>query len=205
MLIDNDKSPMSLWHDSVKASHSLAKLSSPRTQIICQMTPEETGLLIIDAQKRFCDPLTSKRGSRKAEAVCDRINRLAPIFRAAGYKIFAVYYDARDNTDNPDFHIFKPAETDTLFKKYTDSAFFGGELKEILLQQGIKNVLTCGFNFNACVLRTARDALHCGFNTAVIEDMSGNDRANDGLWQEDLDDYGRAGIPVLKTAQIVRL
>lgn len=139
----------------------------------------QTALLVVDVQKRFCDPY-EERGTTATATMARRIARLAPQFRKAGMKIFPVYFN-RDFNLAPaqlDFYEFKPDADDKLTTKYYDSAFIDTKLAEDLRKNGIINVHICGFNLNACILKTALDTADIGFNTTVIGDMTGNDLYN---------------------------
>lgn len=139
-----------------------------------------TALLVVDVQRQFCDP-GYDRGTPTTVMVAQRIARLVPRFRAASCAVFPIYY-----TPYPDaavqsydhFH-FQPAPDDTVITKTHDSAFQGTKLGEKLSAGGFTRVHVCGFNFNACVRRTAIDAAANGHITTVIVDMCGND-----LWNQ---------------------
>lgn len=143
-------------------------------------TPEETALLVIDVQSNFCDP-RHKRGTGKTHRVAGRIARLAPQFRAAGVRIYAVYYTPMpDGTmiDPFHFHQFTPDSGDVLVPKATDSVFAGSDIAATLRRNGHKNLLACGFNLRACVRDSVMDGLKRGFNICVLDDLTANDRAN---------------------------
>lgn len=138
----------------------------------------DTAVVIIDVQKKFCDP-RGRRGNQKTQEISERIQKLAPAFRAAGVPTYVVYF-ARPAWlgGRARFYKFRPEKGDIKVRKYTDSAFDSGKLKDLLKSHGRKNLLVCGFNASACVYRTARDAKLNGFNVTLMEDLTGNDNRN---------------------------
>lgn len=144
----------------------------------------DTALLVIDVQKEFCaEPdlldralFNMRRGNQETKDVSARIQSLVPEFRKAGIPVYAVYFDLGGK---PHFYNFKPVRGDVVLSKNNDSAFDRTDLKEILAEHGRKNLLTCGFNLNACVYQTAMDAVKEGFNVSLLRDLCGNDAVND--------------------------
>lgn len=136
----------------------------------------DTALLVIDTQRMFCDP-ASKRGTPKTAEIAEKIQSIAPAFRKLGIPVYAVYYE-EDRDDAPDFYKFEPAPEDILVAKNHDSAFHATELRELLQKDGRNKLLTCGFNLNACVMRTVINGVDRGFEMTVLKDLCGNDAAN---------------------------
>jgi nicotinamidase-related amidase len=176
--------------------------------IKAMLKPEETALLVIDVQKKFCEPWIM-RGTEKTDAIAKKIARLAPAFRKAGIKIYALRVDGGssqlESPDAYDFHHFSPNAEDTVITKPGSSGFDKTDLKEILIQSGKKNVLVCGFNLTACVYSTAADGGALGFKVSVILDLSGNDRIcyqDGGLLCNFLKPLENQGVEIATTKKI---
>lgn len=141
--------------------------------------PGETALLIVDVQKRYCDP-RGKRGNALTDGVSARISIIAAAYRAMGLPIYVIHTSASPWLGGrPGFHHFRPdRKQDVLVRKVFDSGFHNGELAEQLRRDGRKSVLVCGFNLSACVRATAIDAKAAGFDVKLVRDLSGNDNYN---------------------------
>jgi nicotinamidase-related amidase len=139
----------------------------------------QTALLVVDVQKQFCDPACS-RGTAHTAEVSHRIQSLVPEFRKAGIPVYAIYYSAEGEKpiEDVDFYEFQPEAQDIPVAKNANSAFQGSNIKQILSENGHRLLLTCGFNFNACVKDTVNDARMYAFKVCVLEDLVGNDKRN---------------------------
>ena len=174
------------------------------------LKPEETALLIVDVQKKFCEPWIL-RGTDKTDVIAKKIGKLAPAFRKAGVQIYAVRVEQTgspfEKIDDYDFHHFRPSVKDIVVTKRNGSAFDGTDMDAFLKKTGKKNVLVWGFNLCACVYSTAVDGAKNGYNVSVIEDLSGNDRIcyqDGGLicnFLKRLEDQGVAVTSAKKTFQ----
>lgn len=146
---------------------------------------ETTAVLVIDTQRHFVS--SYERGDSETENIAARIGDTIPSLRDAGARIFAVKTDAPYIAGSSGrYEGFSPSAGDAEITKTEDSAFHKTLLGDELRKAGIKNVLVCGFNFSACVLATAQDAIKDGFGVKVLADLSANDvlakRANfDGI------------------------
>jgi nicotinamidase-related amidase len=145
-------------------------------KIVLNLKPEETGLLVVDVQRQFCDPHDRhKRGTTETAQTAQNIARLLPAFRAAGVKIYFV------RTDSSPLFAVEPCAQDRHLYKSTNGAFDTQYVKDVLLKDGKKNLLVCGFNLNACVRETAHGAVNNAFRTFVAADMVGNDNHHPSL------------------------
>lgn len=134
--------------------------------------PCEIALVIVDAQKIFCDP-QGQRGNDFTDAVAKKIQNLVGEFRKAAIPVYACW-DSR-STNIPAFHEFTPTEDDKLIKKSSDSAFEGSDINDVLNADGRKMLLICGFNATACAYETARDGQRAGYNVCFLTDLVAND------------------------------
>jgi len=167
----------------------------------------EIALLVIDVQRRFCDPEESSRGNTQTKKISERIQSLAPKFRKAGIPVYAVYF-SREELQAPeiDFYKFTPHPDDKLVAKHMDSAFNGSNIKKILKRDKRKLLLACGFNLSACVLRTVIDARKAGFDVCLLRDLTGNDNPNKNLDTADnLQEMRENGVSIDKSANVIKL
>lgn len=151
-----------------------------RTTITVDKIPGDTALLVIDVQKEFCDP-KKKRGTMETDRIAKRIQSIIPAFREAGIPAYVIYFRKKNifsKFRKIDFHHFSPEPSDMLVAKDKDSAFEGSNIGELLKQHRRTKILACGFNLNACVYQTVRDAIRQGFDVSVLEDLVGNDKKN---------------------------
>jgi ureidoacrylate peracid hydrolase len=170
---------MALSHDIQRVHDFFAPAAQADVKVAYKPRPEETALLVIDAQRMFCDPSLA-RGTRTTKKICQRIQSIAPAFRKAGIAVYAVYTGHKNQILIPPLHFygFMPEKGDVLVPKNHNSAFQGSDLMKALKKNGHKNLLACGFNLRACVEETVTDGLANGFNICVLRDLSGNDKPN---------------------------
>lgn len=174
-----------------------------KTPISYDAKPGDTALLIIDVQRAYCAPL-GRRGTLETHRISNNIKRLTPAFRAAGLPTYVVYYD-EDNKPikKIDFYKLKPTREDIVVRKYTDSAFASGKLRETLQAHGRKKLLVCGFNLSACVLETIKDARREGYDVTLISDLTGNDRMNSNP-ERALEKMTKLGVEITTARQLLK-
>lgn len=68
------------------------------------------------------------------------------------------------------YHAVGPQEHEIVVTKTTDSALTGTNLRLILHNMGVENVVVCGIFTDQCVASTVRSLADESFNTVVIED-----------------------------------
>jgi nicotinamidase-related amidase len=142
--------------------------------------PGETAVLLVDVQKRYCDP-RGKRGNVLTDSVSMKIALTAAAYRAMGLPVYVIHTGKPPWLGGrPGFHHFRPdPRQDILVRKVTDSGFQSGTLAAQLKADGRKKLLVCGFNLSACVKLTALDARAAGYDVKLIRDLCGNDSWND--------------------------
>lgn len=164
--------------------HTL-KYMSPAEQakmkISYTLKPEETALLVIDVQSLYADP--KRDGTKATDKIADRIKSIMPAFRKAGVPVYVVYF--AQNAYRPhtpaqmELYKIEPTGEDKLVAKEQNSAFKGSRIAELLRADNCKLLLTCGFNYSACVYETVMDGRNQGFDVAVLRDLTENDRRNE--------------------------
>lgn len=155
-------------------------------------------LLLIDIQKRFCDPAQS-RGNDETVVVSHRILSASFEFRSIGLPFYPVYFtrSRAEPLRKIDYYGFVPKAKDTVIQKNTDSAFDSTDIDSILKRKGHTDLLVCGFNLNACVRDTILDAANHGFKVTLLRDLTGNDKWNDPAEAgRNLDRMTEAGVAV---------
>jgi nicotinamidase-related amidase len=136
--------------------------------------PQNAALLVIDVQKEFCDP-ADKQGCGNAETaiVSGRIRDAVPAFRELEIPVY-IFYVPFEGAKKAHLYKLKRRRGDTVIAKRANSAFTGGNLKDILERDGRESLLVCGFNQVACIKETVTAACSLGFQVCLMEDLTGN-------------------------------
>lgn len=158
-----------------------------------------TALVVIDAQRSFCDQDGSMaRQGRPIGTMAEaarKCDRLAADARAAGAHIvwtrmvFAPDYSdggelirtirpnlarigalRRGSGDELLSDLVHPEEADAIVDKARYSALVGTGLEEMLRREAIERVFLCGVTTSMCVESTARDVGQRDFKTYVVAD-----------------------------------
>jgi nicotinamidase-related amidase len=158
-----------------------------------------TALVVIDAQRSFCDPDGSMaRQGRPIDTMAEaarRCDRLASDARAAGARVvwtrmvFAPDYSdggelirtirpnlarigalRRGSGDELLSSLVHPDPADAIVDKPRYSALVGTGLEEMLRREAIGRVFLCGVTTSMCVESTARDIGQRDFETYVVAD-----------------------------------
>lgn len=145
--------------------------------------------LTIDPQRHYCDPaFNPHRGTTATDKICRAIAEKAGQMRKSGLRIGWVYSTRHGEGPQQAFggwHVVAPKSTDIVAFKQGNSAIAhpfdihtqgGGELQDMLEQEGKKTLLVGGFNLAACVQDTVKSALAAGYDVFVVADLCGNDR-----------------------------
>lgn len=141
--------------------------------------------IIIDVQREFCDPAYFSKteqkylGSPETRKIAARIAHRTPHFRQTGIQTGFVYFwegkkGFESSLGGPYF--VEKKDGDFTVGKGGNSAMTCGRLREVLDDNGIKNLLISGFNTTACIHDTAVDAVKYGFKTIVLSDCIGDCR-----------------------------
>lgn len=159
----------------------------------------ETALLVIDIQNTYLAPAPDQRDrwapflDRMNKTVIPNTARLIELCRKRGIEvIFAriacLKKDGRDRSlsqkkpgwnylllpkDSEESQMvpeLTPQEDDIVVCKTTDSALTGTNLRLILHNMGIKNVIAAGIFTDQCVSSTVRSLADESFNVVVVED-----------------------------------
>lgn len=136
-----------------------------------------TGLLLIDIQKGFNNPIWGERNNPQAEKNIDTILKL---FRSARMPILHIQHIStslesplRPGQSGVEFMEFvQPIHGEYIFQKNVNSAFIGTQLEKTLKKNKIKTLVCVGISTDHCVSTTVRMANNLGFNPLVISDAT---------------------------------
>lgn len=139
---------------------------------------DNPALILIDIQKGFND--TSYWGNRNNLDAEQKAGELLEIWRAKNLPIFHIQHCSSTpnsilNEANPgnEFQdIAKPLERETVIKKNVNSAFIETNLKELLDDAEISNLVLVGLTTDHCVSTTTRMAGNFGYTTYLISDAT---------------------------------
>ncbi|PID37233.1 MAG: cysteine hydrolase [Rhodobacterales bacterium] len=133
------------------------------------------GLLLIDIQQAFADPVWGSRNNPEAEQMA---GALLTRFRAASAPVFHVRH-LSTNPESPlhpargqiGYHpAVAPAPGEPSFDKSVNSAFIGTGLEAALREAGVTEVVICGLTTPHCVSTSTRMAANLGFTVTLVED-----------------------------------
>jgi len=141
------------------------------------MNSDRPGLLIIDVQEGFEDPIWGTRNNRDAE---QHINQLLRYWRAHQLPVFHVQHASQSkesplHPSQPGYKIkesLRPREDEPLIQKKVNAAFIGTNLQGILQKEDIETLVIVGLTTNHCVSTTTRMAGNLGFETYLISDAT---------------------------------
>lgn len=126
-------------------------------------------LLIIDTQNR----LTRKKTLFKEKTFINTINYALKFYRDSGSKIIFIQHNNNQlKKDTYDWEIderFDRQKDDIILQKFHGNGFQNTELKNILIQNEIKEITICGLVSHGCVKATCLGALKEGFKTCLLE------------------------------------
>lgn len=136
-------------------------------------------LILIDIQKGFHD-VAYWGGDRNNVTAEEKAGELLEIWRNKKLPIFHVQHCSSNpnsilNETNPgnEFQdVVKPLEGETVIKKNVNSAFIGTNLKELLDNAKITNLIIVGLTSDHCVSTTTRMAGNFGYNVYLISDAT---------------------------------
>ncbi|WPO77371.1 cysteine hydrolase family protein [Flavobacterium sp. KACC 22761] len=136
-------------------------------------------LILIDIQKGFHD-VAYWGGDRNNVDAEQKAGALLEIWRSKKLPIFHVQHCSSNpnsilNETNPgnEFQdVVKPLAGETIIKKNINSAFIGTNLKELLDNSNITNLVIVGLTTDHCVSTTTRMAGNFGYNVYLIADAT---------------------------------
>lgn len=145
---------------------SISKLNNP-------------ALILIDIQKGFQD-VAYWGGDRNNVDAEKKAGELLEIWRSKKLPIFHVQHCSSNpnsilnetNSGNQFQDIVKPLEDETVIKKNVNSAFIGTNLKVLIDNANITNLVIVGLTTDHCVSTTTRMAGNFGYTVYLVSDAT---------------------------------
>lgn len=136
-------------------------------------------LILIDIQKGFQD-VAYWGGDRNNVNAEEKAGELLEIWRSKKLPIFHVQHCSSNpnsilyetNPGNQFQDIVKPLEDETVIKKNVNSAFIGTNLKELIDNANITNLVIVGLTTDHCVSTTTRMAGNFGYTVYLVSDAT---------------------------------
>jgi len=145
----------------------------------------KTGLLIIDVQKGFNDPVWGKRNNPAAEANMAlllsewRKHRL-PVIHVKHCSVEPNSPLRPERPGNAFKEEVQPLPGEKQFTKTVNSAFIGTGLDNYLKEQKILSLIVVGLTTDHCVSTSVRMAANLGFDVTLVSDATATfDRLGD--------------------------
>lgn len=133
----------------------------------------KSAILIIDVQKALFD---SEPQPYEADDVVDKINTLTTAARAKGIDVVFIHHEAPNTPmeyGSRGWDLYDRlvhVESDTVIRKTTPDSFFETNLAKFLQENGIQNLMVCGYATEFCVDTTVRRAAALGYSVQLISD-----------------------------------
>ncbi len=136
-------------------------------------------LILIDFQKAFDDHSIwgGARNNPDAENVAAELLNLwrekqLPVFHTQHCSVNPNSPLAEGNPGNEFMDIVKPVKGETIIKKNVNSGFIGTNLKQLLDEKAITDLVFAGLTTDHCVSTTVRMAGNYGYKTWLINDAT---------------------------------
>ena len=137
------------------------------------MTSSSTALLIIDVQQGLCE---GEHASFDSGQVIARINAVAGVARAAGAPVIFIQHESTSGYLEHGTEAWQLARGihveagDLRVRKTTSDSFLRTDLKGVLDQLGVSDLVICGMHSEFCVDVTSRRALALGYPVVLVSD-----------------------------------
>lgn len=140
---------------------------------------DNPALILIDIQKGFHD-IAYWGGDRNNVTAEEKAGELLKIWRNKKMPIFHIQHCSSNpnsilNETKPgnEFQdVVKPLEGEIIIKKNVNSAFIGTNLKELIDNAEITNLVIVGLTTDHCVSTTTRMAGNFGYNVYLVSDAT---------------------------------
>ena len=136
-------------------------------------------LILIDIQKGF-DNIDYWGGQRNNVNAEENTAEILKLWRENNLPVFHIQHCSSNpnsilnetNSGNEFQDAVKPLEGETVIKKNVNSAFIGTNLKELLDNAKITNLVIVGLTTDHCVSTTTRMAGNFGYNVFLVSDAT---------------------------------
>ncbi|WP_119789816.1 cysteine hydrolase family protein [Flavobacterium anhuiense] len=140
---------------------------------------DNPALILIDIQKGFHD-IAYWGGDRNNVTAEEKAGELLEIWRNKKLPIFHIQHCSSNpnsilnetNSGNEFQDVVKPLEGEIIIKKNVNSAFIGTNLKELIDNAEITNLVIVGLTTDHCVSTTTRMAGNFGYNVYLVSDAT---------------------------------
>ncbi|TDW52375.1 nicotinamidase-related amidase [Flavobacterium sp. 270] len=140
---------------------------------------DNPALILIDIQKGFLDT-SYWGGDRNNTNAEEKAGELLKIWRSKNLPIFHVQHcSSNPNSILNETHagndfqdVVKPLQGEIIIKKNVNSAFIGTNLKELLDNAKITNLVIIGLTTDHCISTTTRMAGNFGYNVYLVSDAT---------------------------------
>lgn len=131
-------------------------------------------LIVIDVQRAIVEETDP---DYETESLLGRLSGLIQSARAAGVPVLYVQHDGGEG--DPVAHgapgwelhpAITPLPGEVVVEKRTPDTFESTNLQELLAQQGISDLVICGFQTDCCVNATTRGAASRGYKVTLVAD-----------------------------------
>lgn len=143
------------------------------------MLATESALILVDIQQGFDHP--THWGTRNNPQAEERIDELLSAWRTSKRRVIHVHHHSvlpQSPLHPSQAHGIRakscaqPLEGEPIVIKRVNSGFIGTNLEQLLRQEGIQQVVLCGFTTPHCVSTTTRMAGNLGFGAYVVADAT---------------------------------
>lgn len=140
---------------------------------------DNPALILIDIQKGFLD-VAYWGGDRNNIDAEQKAGELLEVWRTKNLPIFHIQHCSSNpnsilnetNSGNEFQDAVKPLEGETVIKKNVNSAFIGTNLKELIDNAKITNLVIVGLTTDHCVSTTTRMAGNFGYSVYLVSDAT---------------------------------
>ena len=140
---------------------------------------DSPALILIDLQKGFQN-IEYWGGERNNVDAEFNAGLLLQLWREKGLPVFHIQHCStnpisplnENNVGNAFLDITKPINNETVIKKNVNSSFIGTNLKELLDQKKISQLVIVGLTTDHCISTTTRMAGNLGFDTYLVSDAT---------------------------------
>lgn len=127
----------------------------------------DKAVLVVDLQYGYIGDMESLT-TKNAEL--DATKRLLLWAKKANVEIIYLEYRDKGRAGTTIPTLFEEGEKPTIIDKWVPSGFEDGKLFQALNAIRVSDLIICGYNVNACVYETAKDARKFGFKLEMSQD-----------------------------------
>ncbi len=145
--------------------------------ILSETIMKQTALLLIDYQMDYfaggrMELVHPLQATEKAGQLLDSFhNHCLPVFFLQHISLRPDASFFLPETDGTAIHpLLQPTKNDTVLKKHYPNSFRETDLRKLLAEHGIKNLVLCGMMSHMCVDATVRAAFDYGFSCRLVHD-----------------------------------